>query len=114
MVEAADEIFSGEEVDAGLSADGGVDLREERRRYLDVADAAHVDGGEEAGHVSKDATTEGEEERIAVGASRGELLCERFDAREALVRFAAWYEEDRRRFLEAGEEGPRPEGPDVG
>ena len=49
MVEAADEIFPGGEVDSGFAADGGVDLRKQRGRHLDVADAAHVDGGEEAG-----------------------------------------------------------------
>ena len=94
MVEAADEVFAGDEVDAGLAADRGVDLREERGRNLDVADAAHVDGGEEAGDVADDAATEGEEERVAVGAGGGELLGEGFDAAQALVRFAAGQEED--------------------
>ena len=59
VVEAADEVFSGEEIDAGFAADGGVDLGEEGGGDLDVADAAHVDGCEEAGDVADDASTEG-------------------------------------------------------
>ena len=94
MVEAADEIFSGGEVDAGLAADGGVDLGEEGGGDLHVADAAHVDGGEEAGDVADDAAAEGEEERVAVGSGAGELLGEGFDAGEALVALAAGEEED--------------------
>jgi hypothetical protein len=62
MMEAADEIFSGGEVHAGFSADGGVDLREKSGWDLHVADAAHVDGGEKAGDVAEDAATEGEKE----------------------------------------------------
>ena len=94
------------EIDAGLAADGGVDLREERGGDLHVADAAHVDGGEEAGDVAEDAATEGEEERVAVGSGGGELLGERFDAAQALVRFAAGEEENGGAIpLEAGEEG---------
>ncbi len=71
LVEAADEVFSGCEVDAGLAADGGVDLGEEGAGDLDVADAAHVDGGEEAGDVADDSATEGEEEGVAVGSGGG-------------------------------------------
>jgi hypothetical protein len=33
---------------------------------LDIANAAHIDGGEEAGDVADDAATEGEEERVSV------------------------------------------------
>ena len=71
MVEAADEIFSGGEIDAGLAADGGVDLGEECCGDLHVADAAHVDGGEEAGDVADDAATEGDEDGVAVGSGAG-------------------------------------------
>ena len=94
MVEAADEIFSGGEVDAGLAADGGVDLSEEGGGDLHVADAAHVDGGEEAGDVADDSAAEGDEEGVAVGSGEGELLGEGFDAGEALVALAAGEEED--------------------
>ena len=94
VVEAADEIFSGQEIDAGFAADGGVDLREKGGRDLHVADAAHVDGGEEAGDVANDAATEGEEQRVAVGSGGGELLGEGFDAAHAFVTLAAGEKED--------------------
>ncbi len=71
MVEGADEVFSGEEVDAGFAADGGVDLGEEGGGDLDVTDSAHVDGGEEAGDVADDAATEGDEECVAVCSGEG-------------------------------------------
>ena len=102
VIKAADEIFSGCEVDAGFSADGGVDLREESGGDLHVADAAHVDGGEEACDVADDAATEGEEERVAVGSCGGELLGEGFDTGHAFVRFATGEKEDGGRFFEAG------------
>src|SRR5258708_15636498 len=114
MVEAADKVFAGDEIDAGLAADGGVDLGQERCWNLNVADAAHVDGGEEAGDVAEDAATEGEEERVAVSARGGELLGEGFDAAHALVRFAAGQEENVWRFFERVQEGLRPESPDIG
>ena len=100
------------EVDAGLAADGGVDLREEGGGDLDVADAAHVDGGEEAGDVADDAATEGEEEGVAVGSGGGELLGEGFDAGHALVALACGKEEDGGWFFEgwrgrAWTRGPR-------
>src|SRR5579864_8853083 len=113
MVEASDEIFSRGKIDSGFAADRGVDLREECRRDLHVANAAHIDGGEEAGDVAEDSATEGEEQPIAVGSGAGELFGERFDAGEALMTFTARKEENSWRFLvslrKAGEEGLRPE-----
>ena len=87
LVEAADEVFAGGEVDAGLAADGGVDLGEEGGRDLDEGHAAHVDGGEEAGDVADDAAAECDEERIAVGSGLGELLGKVSDGGEAFVFF---------------------------
>ena len=78
VVEGSGEVFAGGEVDAGLAADGGVDLREGGGGDLDVADAAHVDGGEEAGHVAEDAAAEGDEDGVAVGVVVGEGFEEAF------------------------------------
>jgi len=39
VVEGADEVLAGEEVDAGLAAEGRIDLREERGGQANVADA---------------------------------------------------------------------------
>ena len=68
VVECAEEIFAGSDVDAGLSAEGAVDLREQGGGDADVADAAHVGGGEEACHVAEDAAPEREEDGVAIGA----------------------------------------------
>ena len=116
VVEAADEVLAGGEVDAGLAAEGGVDLREDGGGDADVADAAHVDGGEEAGHVADDAAAEGEQDGVAVGTGVGELLGEGLDVGEALVALAGREEEDG--GLGVGREGCEecfvPERPDVG
>ena len=116
MVEAPDEVLAGGKVDAGFAADGGVDLGEQRGGNLDERHAAHVDGGEEAGDVADDPGAEGDEERVALGAGLGELLCEGFDGGEALVLLAGGVEEDRRRlgFRERGLDFFAPELPDVG
>ncbi len=94
VVEAADEVLAGDEVDAGFAAEGGVDLGEDGGGDADVADAAHVDGGEEAGEVADDAATEGEQDGVAVGSGVDELLGEGLDLDEALVAFAGGMEED--------------------
>ncbi len=115
-MEGADEVLAGEEVDAGLAAEGGVDLGEQRGGQADVADAAHVDGGEEAGDVADDAAAEGEQDGVAVGPGEGKLLGEGLDGGEALVRFAGG-EKEHGGLLgrgKAGEEGLVPERPDCG
>ena len=116
VVEAADEVLAGEEVDAGLAAEGRVDLGEEGGGQADVADAAHVDGGEEAGGVADDAASEGEKDGVAVGTGEDELLGEGFDRGEAFVAFAGG-EEQGCWLLVVGErrqEGLVPERPDCG
>ena len=114
-MEGADEVLAGEEVDAGLAAEGRVHLGEQRGGQADVADAAHVDGGEESGDVADDAAAEGEQDGVAVGPGEGKLLGEGLDRGKALVRFARGEKEHgglmgRRK---AGEEGLVPERPDL-
>src|ERR1700739_4457141 len=94
MMEAADEVLSRTEVRAGLAADRGVDLGEQGGGNLHVVDAAHVDGGEKAGHIAEDAAAEGEEQGTAIGTGFGELDGKLFDAGEALVLFPGGHEED--------------------
>ena len=116
VVEGADEVLAGEEVDAGLAAEGGIDLGEERGGQANVADAAHVDGGEEARDVADDAAAEGEEDGVAVGPGESELLGEGLDCGETLVRFAGG-EKQGCWLLVAGEgreEAIVPERPDCG
>ena len=48
LIKGADEILAAGMIDAGLAADRGVHLREQRRRHLHIADAALVAGGRKA------------------------------------------------------------------
>ncbi len=115
-MEAAEEVFAVGEVDACLSAYGGVDLGEQGGGHLDVVDAAHVDGGEKAACVAEDAAAESEEQCAAISAKLMHLSCEGFDGGEALESFAGGQEEDRRGGArrERGEKAAGPEGPDLG
>ena len=67
LVERADHVLAQRMVDAGLAADGRVDLREQRRRHLDERHAALIDSGCEAGDVTHDAAAEGDDHRLALG-----------------------------------------------
>ncbi len=71
LVEGADKVFAARRVDAGLAADGGVDLREQRGRHLHDAHAAPHDRRGEAGEVADDAAAEGDDDVGALDA-RGE------------------------------------------
>ena len=73
LVEAAHHVFGGRQVHAGLSADGAVHLREHGRRDLDVGDAALVNRSAKATKVTDHATTEGDEEALAVKAGADHL-----------------------------------------
>ncbi len=88
LMEAADQVFASREIDAGLAADGAVDLGEEGGGKLQEAETAHVDRGEEAGDVAEDAAAQGDQEGVAVCAEGRELFAEAFDGAEAFVLFA--------------------------
>ena len=115
-MEASDEILAGGEIGAGFAADRGVDLGEQGGGDLNVVDAAHVDGGEEAGEVADDAAAESDEDGGAVGARFSQFRGEAFDLREALEALAGGQEEDGGLpvFGEGGEEFLAPESPDFG
>ena len=70
LVKRADQVLAGGMVHAGLAADRGVDLREQRGRQLDEIDTALVTGGGEPGHVADHAPAERGDARIAVEARR--------------------------------------------
>ena len=53
-------------IDRGLAADRGIHLREQRRRNLDVVDAALIAGSGETGHVADDAAAERDHGGVAV------------------------------------------------
>ena len=58
LVERADEILAVRRIDAGLAADRGIDLGQQRRRNLDEVDAAAQDRCGKAGEIADDAATQ--------------------------------------------------------
>ena len=89
LVEAADQVLAADEVHAGLAADRGVHLGEQGGRDLEHGNAAHEDGGQEAGHVVDDAAAESDHHARAVGAALHHLLGKLLHGRQALLVFAA-------------------------
>ena len=69
LVERADQVLAARVIDAGLAADRGIDLREQRRRHLHEVDAALVAGGREPGHVADHAAAERDHAGVAVQPS---------------------------------------------
>lgn len=94
LMKAADEVFPYGEIDSGLAADRGVDLREKRGRNLNIRNGPHIDGGEEAAEIAYNASAEGDEQGRAVGPRGGKLSCESLDTGEAFVALARIEEED--------------------
>jgi len=66
LIERADQILAARMIDAGLAADRGVDLREQRGRNLHVADAALIAGGRKACDIADHAPAQGEHGGVAV------------------------------------------------
>jgi hypothetical protein len=62
LVEGADEVLAVPRVDAGLAADGTVDLRQKRRRHLHEAHAAPQYRGREAGEVADHPAAQGDDD----------------------------------------------------
>ena len=71
LVERADVVLAGAEVDRHLAADGGVDLGEQRRRHLDEPDAAQKGRGDVAGEVADHAAAERHDDVAAAYNNRG-------------------------------------------
>ena len=71
LVIRADQVLAERMVDAGLAADGAVDLREQRRRDLHDRNAAQVGGRGKAGRVAHDPAAERHD---AAGAIRHALI----------------------------------------
>ena len=63
LPERADQVLALGQVHAGLAADGGVDLPEQRGRHVHDRDAAVVDGGGEPGGVGDQPAADGDDAR---------------------------------------------------
>ena len=68
LMEGADEVLAVARIDAGLAADRGIDLGQERRRHLHEAHAAPHDRGGETGEIADDAAAERHDEIAALDA----------------------------------------------
>ena len=88
LVEGADQVLALPGVDAGLAADRGIDLGQQRGRHLHDADAAPQDAGGEAGQVADHAAAKGDDAVAALDAELEQALAERRQHGEALARLA--------------------------
>ena len=84
LVEAADQVLAPAGVDAGLAADGAVDLRQQGGRDLHEVDAAQHDRGREPREVADYAAAQRHQRRAALDARRQQLVDHLFQLFEAL------------------------------
>ncbi len=75
-------------IDAGLAADRGIDLRQQRRRHLDETDAAHVTRCRKTRDVADHAATERDHRGVALCARLDEPIENRLHRGQGLVRLA--------------------------
>ena len=88
LVEGAHEVFSTRGVHGGLSAYGGINLRQQRRRHLHETHAAFHETGREPTHITDDAAAEGDQHVAPVGAARQQPVEHIAQLREGLGLFA--------------------------
>ena len=99
LMEGADQVLALRRVDAGLAADGGVDLRQQRGRHLHEGHAAAHDAGGEARQIADHAAAERDHADRGARAPSREAFAQPGQGREALRRLAGW--EDLRAGVEA-------------
>jgi hypothetical protein len=88
LVEGPEQVLGQRVVDRDLAAEGAVDLREQRRRDVDVGDAAHVAAGHPSTEVGDDAAAEGEHHVAPREVRAGQPVPERDRLVEALAPLA--------------------------
>ncbi len=88
LVEGADEVFAFGDVDGGFSSGGAVGLGDDGRRDLHEGYAAIVDGGDESGEVSDDASAEGGDGAGAVVSGADEFGAKLLGAGEVFAGFS--------------------------
>ena len=93
-IERTNEIFSFGEIDAGFSADGAVNLGDERGGDMNESDSAEIGGGREACDVAGYAAADGDDHGFAIGAALDEAAAERFDVAHVFVRFSVAHQVD--------------------
>ena len=81
LPERADQVLALGQVHAGLAADGGVDLAEQRGGHVHDGDAPVVDGGGEPGGVGDHAAADGDDDVGPGEAPPGEAAAQVLDGR---------------------------------
>ena len=88
LMEGADEILAVLRIDAGLAADRGIDLGEERGRDLDEADAAAEDCRGKTGQIADDTAAKGDDAVAALDRGGEQAVADLGELAEALGRLA--------------------------
>ena len=65
-MKSTDQIFPGRKIHPSFAADTAVDLREQRRRNLNEANAAHPHGGGKPRHVAHNATPQRHHDALSI------------------------------------------------
>ena len=84
LVERADQVLALRVVDADLSADRAVDVREQRRRNLHEGDAAGIRRRRETGRVADDPSAHGDDDRPPVSLQVDKRVVQPSDDRQRL------------------------------
>ena len=96
LVESADQIFAGLEIDAHFPAHGTVHLGEQGGGHLDQRHSAQVGGGDETRQIPDHATAQRHDERLALHAMGGELIVAGMENLQTLGAFPRRHENEGR------------------
>ena len=88
LMEGADQVLAVTGIDAGLTADRGVDLGQKRGWDLNEVDPAQQHGGGEAGQIADHPAAKRDQHARAFNAEREYILQEFFESAEGLARLA--------------------------
>ena len=83
LMKGADQVLAVPRIDRGLAADRGIDLRQQRGRYLHVVETAADDRGGEAGEIADHAAAERHHEVAALDARGDQRLADGFEHAES-------------------------------
>ena len=90
LVESADQVLGAGMVDPDFAPDRAIDLRQERRRHHDERKAAGEGCGNETGQIADDPAAQGDDQGVAIGGARGQLVVKPLGLRERLGGLARW------------------------
>ena len=71
LTERADEVLARRKINRRLSADGGIDLRQKRRRNLDKANPAKIRRRRKSRHIARHAAAQRDDKPLAGDVPRG-------------------------------------------